>query len=66
KRDQLEDFIDAHMALVSPVRRLPDEVMQEVFLATRPSTRNPALSSDEAPLLLCRICRSWRVIAITT
>ncbi|KAF7335739.1 F-box domain-containing protein [Mycena venus] len=66
KRDELEEFIDAHLALMSPVRRLPDDVIRAVFLATLPTGRNPALNSDEAPLLLCRICRSWRILARTT
>ncbi|KAF8160330.1 hypothetical protein K438DRAFT_1859818 [Mycena galopus ATCC 62051] len=53
KRDELDGFIRAHMAL-------------EIFLATLPSTRNAALIADEAPLLLCRICRSWRLLALAT
>ncbi|KAJ6493328.1 hypothetical protein C8R45DRAFT_185855 [Mycena sanguinolenta] len=66
ERDELEGLIDAHLALVSPVRRLPDDIMQEIFLAARPAGRNPAIISDEAPLLLCQICKSWRTIALTT
>ncbi|KAJ6493266.1 hypothetical protein C8R45DRAFT_989253 [Mycena sanguinolenta] len=66
QRDELQGFINVHTALVSPVRRLPDDIMQEIFLAARPSDRNPAMTSDEAPLLLCRICKSWRTIALTT
>ncbi|KAJ6573380.1 hypothetical protein DFH09DRAFT_1277033 [Mycena vulgaris] len=66
KRDCLKQFIDAHLALVSPVRRLPDDIVGTIFVAALPSTRNPAISSDEAPLLLCQICRSWRIIALAT
>lgn len=66
KRDRLQQFIDIHLALLSPVRRLPDDVVREVFIATLPSSRNPAISSDEGPLLLCGICNSWRAVALTT
>ncbi|KAJ7845498.1 hypothetical protein B0H14DRAFT_2193944, partial [Mycena olivaceomarginata] len=53
-------------AAVSPVRRLPEDIFRGLFIAALPSTRNCALSADEAPFLLCRICRSWRAIARTT
>ncbi|KAJ6562556.1 hypothetical protein B0H19DRAFT_1375604 [Mycena capillaripes] len=66
KRERLQHFIDAHLALVSPVRRLPDDVVRDVFVATLPSGRNPTIISDEGPLLLCRICKSWRTVALTT
>ncbi|KAJ6573103.1 hypothetical protein DFH09DRAFT_981962, partial [Mycena vulgaris] len=66
KRDHLKQFIDAHLALVSPVRRLSDDIVQTIFEATLPSTRHPAISSDESPLLLCQICQSWRALALTT
>ncbi|KAJ6573096.1 hypothetical protein DFH09DRAFT_1459522 [Mycena vulgaris] len=59
-------IIDAHLALVSPVRKLPDDIVQTIFEATLPSTRHPAISSDESPLLLCQIGRSWRAIALAT
>ncbi|KAJ7124124.1 hypothetical protein C8R43DRAFT_1135703 [Mycena crocata] len=65
-RDKLQEFIDAHLALVSPARRLPEDIIRGVFMEALPSTRNAALVSDEAPLLLCQICASWRQIALTT
>ncbi|KAJ7328413.1 hypothetical protein DFH08DRAFT_319349, partial [Mycena albidolilacea] len=66
RRSELQKFVDAHLALVSLVRRLPDETMQDIFLGTLSSTRNPALSSNEAPLLLCQICKSWWNLALST
>ncbi|KAJ7149226.1 hypothetical protein C8R43DRAFT_858110, partial [Mycena crocata] len=66
RRDELREFIDAHLALLSPTRRLPEDVIRSVFLAALPSPGNASFSSDEAPLLLCQICRSWRNIALTT
>ncbi|KAJ6559909.1 hypothetical protein B0H19DRAFT_1375865 [Mycena capillaripes] len=66
KRRELRKFIDAHRALLSPVRRLPEDIVRAIFMACLPSTRNPTLSDQDAPLLLCRICRSWRDIALAT
>ncbi|KAJ7500307.1 hypothetical protein B0H11DRAFT_1800691 [Mycena galericulata] len=66
KRDQLNAFIDAHLALVSPVRRLPDDVVREIFVATLPSDRNAIMSEEEAPLLLSHISQGWRNIALST
>ncbi|KAJ7214717.1 hypothetical protein B0H12DRAFT_971980, partial [Mycena haematopus] len=66
RRDELQESISAHLALLSPFRRLPDDIIREIFIATHPSTRNPSFSSDEPPLVLCRTCKSWRNIALTT
>ncbi|KAJ7167984.1 hypothetical protein C8R46DRAFT_996182 [Mycena filopes] len=66
KRAELKQFIDAHLALVSPARRLPEDIVRCIFLATLPTHRNPVICADEAPLLLCQISRHWRTIALTT
>ncbi|KAJ7253527.1 hypothetical protein C8J57DRAFT_1348365 [Mycena rebaudengoi] len=66
KRDVLNEFIDVHLALVSPVRRLPVDIVRSIFLAALPTTRNAAISGDEPPLLLCRICQAWRDLALST
>ncbi|KAJ6561763.1 hypothetical protein B0H19DRAFT_87464 [Mycena capillaripes] len=66
KRDHLNDFIDPHLALISPTRRLPEDVVTEIFTACLPADRNAIMSSAEAPLLLCHVCREWRNLAIST
>ncbi|KAJ6559749.1 hypothetical protein B0H19DRAFT_1145730 [Mycena capillaripes] len=66
KRDVLKDFIDAHVALVSPARRLPEDILRGIFMAALSSTQNSTLNPAENPLLLCQICRSWRAVALTT
>ncbi|KAJ7880936.1 hypothetical protein B0H13DRAFT_2050000 [Mycena leptocephala] len=66
KRDELTTFIDAHLALISPVRRLPDDVVQEIFVACMPSEHNAPITAEEAPLVLCQICSSWRTLAFST
>ncbi|KAJ7447144.1 hypothetical protein B0H11DRAFT_370802 [Mycena galericulata] len=66
KRDHLNHFIDSHLALVSPARRLPDDVVREIFAATLPSDRNAIMSEEEAPLLLSHISQHWRNLAFST
>ncbi|KAJ7632141.1 hypothetical protein FB45DRAFT_494498 [Roridomyces roridus] len=63
---RLKIKVDAHMALLSPVRSLPPELLQLIFLVALPSDRNAVMHSSEAPLLLGRVCSGWRKIAFAT
>ncbi|KAJ7618104.1 hypothetical protein DFH06DRAFT_1144938 [Mycena polygramma] len=66
QRQKTLDYIAAHEALVSPARRMPQDVVQEVFLACLPTQRNSVMSTKDAPLLLARICSAWRTLALST
>ncbi|KAJ7796600.1 hypothetical protein B0H14DRAFT_3887487 [Mycena olivaceomarginata] len=66
ERDGLEVYVDAHKALISPARRLPLDIIQEIFVACIPKHRNCVMSASEAPVLLGRICSSWRALSLTT
>ncbi|KAJ7759451.1 hypothetical protein DFH07DRAFT_772263 [Mycena maculata] len=66
KRDHINEFIHAHLALVGPVRRIPDDVVREIFVASLPSGENATLSGTKAPLLLCHISQGWRNLALST
>ncbi|KAJ7635212.1 hypothetical protein FB45DRAFT_911064 [Roridomyces roridus] len=66
QRQKAQDYIDAHKALLSPVRRLPQDVMQEIFLACLPAQHNAVFSGREAPQILTAICRGWRNLALST
>ncbi|KAJ7135520.1 hypothetical protein C8R46DRAFT_1362010 [Mycena filopes] len=66
RRQELKGFIDPHLALVSPARRLPEDIIRSIFVETLPSSRNAALVGSEAPLLLCQICKPWRDVALAT
>ncbi|KAJ7679315.1 hypothetical protein DFH06DRAFT_974911, partial [Mycena polygramma] len=63
RRDDLKDFIDAHMALLSPVRALPEDILGEIFVASLPDPRG--IDVRASPLLLCQICMAWRVLAFS-
>jgi hypothetical protein len=66
ERGSLSTYVEAHRALISPVRRLPLDVIQEIFIACLPVHRNPVMSATEAPVLLGRICSAWRIVSLST
>ncbi|KAF8200068.1 hypothetical protein K438DRAFT_1823155 [Mycena galopus ATCC 62051] len=66
ERDALGAYVDAHRILISPLRRLPVDVIEEIFMACLPTHRNCVMSAQEAPVILGRICSSWRTISLST
>ncbi|KAJ6512974.1 hypothetical protein C8R45DRAFT_961982 [Mycena sanguinolenta] len=66
QRALLKTPIDAHRALISPIRRIPQDVLIEIFRACLPSEHDALIDFAEAPLLLSRICRHWRNVAYST
>jgi predicted nucleic acid-binding Zn-ribbon protein len=63
ERDKVNVYIETHVALMAPARRLPAETVAEIFMRclSQPySTR----SLEEAPLLLTRVCKNWRSISL--
>ncbi|KAJ7134090.1 hypothetical protein C8R43DRAFT_1022379 [Mycena crocata] len=64
QRDKIKESIDMHKALLAPVRRLPDDVVQDIFFACLPTHSNAVMSTKEGPLLLCRVCSIWRALAL--
>ncbi|KAF8072269.1 hypothetical protein FPV67DRAFT_929860 [Lyophyllum atratum] len=60
ERTQILDKIGPYKALISPMRRLPGEILQEIFVRCLPTHHNALMDSTEAPLLLGRICSGWR------
>ncbi|KAF7358044.1 hypothetical protein MVEN_00851600 [Mycena venus] len=66
QRDQIRDYIKPHRALISHPRRMPREIVEEIFHHCVPIRHNAVMRSAEAPLLLGRICSSWRSITFST
>ncbi|KAF7319049.1 F-box domain-containing protein [Mycena chlorophos] len=66
RRNALREDIDAHSSLISPIRRLPLDLLQRIFMETLPTDRNCVMSATEAPLLLGRVCSGWRRLADAT
>jgi hypothetical protein len=65
RRRKLQDFVNSHQALMSPIKRLFPEILQLIFKFCLPSTNAP-MHSKEAPMLLGRICAGWRAFAYST
>ncbi|KAJ7077466.1 hypothetical protein C8R43DRAFT_1083431 [Mycena crocata] len=66
QREKVKEAIDLKRALLSPVRRLPDDLLQDIFLACLPTHRDAVMSPREPPLVLCQICSFWRALALAT
>ncbi|KAF8176670.1 hypothetical protein K438DRAFT_1485893, partial [Mycena galopus ATCC 62051] len=65
QRASLKRPIDAHRAVISPMRRVPHDVLVEICISCLPS-HNALIDPAEAPLILGRICRHWRSVAYST
>ncbi|KAJ6488121.1 hypothetical protein C8R47DRAFT_940560, partial [Mycena vitilis] len=66
KRQAAQRSLDS---IVYPVLTLPPEITSEIFTCCLPSSADGRWNSadtDEAPLLLLHICRTWRKIVIST
>ncbi|KAJ7781005.1 hypothetical protein B0H16DRAFT_1877806 [Mycena metata] len=53
-------------SIVYPVLSLPPEITSEIFLHCTPEGYRDAVDTRFAPLLLMRVCRAWRQVAIST
>ncbi|KAJ7058474.1 hypothetical protein C8F01DRAFT_291805 [Mycena amicta] len=66
QRSEVASFVAEHKALLAPIRRLPMEVLQAIFVACLPTERHAAMVAEDAPILLMQICNSWRQVALST
>lgn len=62
----LQQKINDYQALMAPIRRLPTDILQEVFLQCLPQTHNAIISSSNCPVLLGQICSRWRDVVLNT
>jgi hypothetical protein len=51
---------------LSPIKKLPPEILQEIFVRCLPVAHNATMGAQKAPLLLCRVCHGWRELAHAT
>ncbi|KAK7043143.1 hypothetical protein VNI00_008497 [Paramarasmius palmivorus] len=66
QHEELKAFIDDHNALSSPIRRVPIDILREIFVHCLPEDSLPCRNLREAPLLLTGICQRWREVATAT
>ncbi|KAJ6564911.1 hypothetical protein DFH09DRAFT_473602 [Mycena vulgaris] len=62
----LNDRIYPYYALISSMRALPPEILQEIFMACLPAGHDAVMHTSEPPLLLGRVCSAWRTISLST
>ncbi|KAJ6580786.1 hypothetical protein B0H19DRAFT_894069, partial [Mycena capillaripes] len=71
ERTLLSSYRTQNTAILSPLRRLPPEVLGEIFSWTMPSV-NDALdlgrfdTGANSPWVLTRVCSRWRAISLST
>ncbi|KAF9009955.1 hypothetical protein BDQ17DRAFT_1219718, partial [Cyathus striatus] len=66
KKSKIYDLAEKYQTLISPARRLTEDILQEILLACLPEDHNPCINAAEAPILLTHICSAWRSIAHRT
>ncbi|KAJ7648241.1 hypothetical protein DFH06DRAFT_574159 [Mycena polygramma] len=61
RRDEVAQSVRRHQSVISPIRRVPAELICEIFLAA--STSEDGMTKP--PWYLGQICRSWRNYAVS-
>ncbi|KAJ3546481.1 hypothetical protein NMY22_g2031 [Coprinellus aureogranulatus] len=55
ERQVYQKYIDDHEAVLSPIRRVPLEILQCIFVRCLPTKHNGVMSSQQAPILLTHV-----------
>jgi len=63
ERQNLAKSLDEWRSLVAPIRRIPQEILSEIFYHCV-MDHSSCIESDVEPLLLTFVCRRWRRLAI--
>ncbi|KAG2067317.1 hypothetical protein BDR04DRAFT_1105192 [Suillus decipiens] len=64
KKNKIIGSINSHERLKSVMWRLPTEILSQIFISCLPEDKYLSPASRLAPLLLTRICRRWREVAV--
>ncbi|KAJ7608991.1 hypothetical protein FB45DRAFT_762607, partial [Roridomyces roridus] len=59
------DSLQKNIAINSPLRRMPPEVLAEIFMSTLPEEYKEPAKIDQSPWVLGRVCSRWRTIALS-
>ena len=63
-RDRTQKRADQYRGVLSPLRRLPPEILSKIFLHCCPPFSVP--SSVRPPLAFGSVCRTWRIVSTQT
>jgi hypothetical protein len=70
ERTPLEADLLRNTAILSPMRRMPPEILAQIFALTLPSDRKVVESGridvQDSPWILTRVCGRWRTVAIAS
>ncbi|KAJ7117629.1 hypothetical protein C8R44DRAFT_555445, partial [Mycena epipterygia] len=70
ERATLTVYHSQNTAILSPLRRMPPELLCEIFSWTLPSVREALqrrrFDTKHSPWVLTQICSRWRAIALST
>lgn len=66
QRDIVQRRVAVHRARLSPLRVIPDQVLQEIFQYCLPDTPYIVPDAHSAPLVLTHVCRRWRAVVQVT
>ncbi|KAF7980862.1 hypothetical protein HWV62_36525 [Athelia sp. TMB] len=65
KRTVLHNYVEAHKGIISSLRKVPNEILSEVFVHALP-TFPFKMSENQIPLLFERVCKRWKDISRST
>ncbi|KAF7973100.1 hypothetical protein HWV62_16204 [Athelia sp. TMB] len=61
KRDALEHTISRHARLLSPIQRLPEDILAVILFLAVPES--PYISPSSRPLAYSQVCKAWKQCA---
>ncbi|KAJ7155313.1 hypothetical protein C8R46DRAFT_960461, partial [Mycena filopes] len=59
-------LLEPYLALLSPIRTLPPEILQEIFIAGMPTRHDVIMHPSQIPLILGQVCAAWRALSRAT
>ncbi|KAJ7731248.1 hypothetical protein B0H16DRAFT_205178 [Mycena metata] len=65
ERRDVQNRVDLHAAILSPIRRFPAEILGQIFHWTLPSAKARFMSfTAQSPWNISRVCSRWRAICV--
>ncbi|KAJ7609162.1 hypothetical protein FB45DRAFT_805827, partial [Roridomyces roridus] len=69
-RSELLDHQRVHKSILSPLRRMPPEILAEIFVFSLPTVtelfQRQKFQIEDSPWVWTHICSRWRTVAIST
>ncbi|KAK7024981.1 F-box domain-containing protein [Favolaschia claudopus] len=65
RRTSLLDYRIRLRSITSPLRRMPTELLQDIFSWSLPSVDNRGVQLRQSPWLLTHVCSHWRAVSLS-